>query len=330
MNNQTVFRPNALYYPYINVPENDWFIRVLLYWDNVCSIVPMDYSYNRSKLKPFMIELLDAELVKPVLPLHYVNRIDNFIENFIIHSEKFLEKKHSDNIEYTPTHFTKIHIEKLGHLGNELCKMGLAQESNYPWYLVESSLANDFMLYLASLLSELPQINSRPITDSINELPGNNFNRHRLILDEVLPSPGSIKSVEELKGFKNKNSESLRRFRSYIESNISNISLIKNSEERNDFLNDFKKQVKEDINTIVGRMNEHGWHKINKDRLISYSLIAGGISSAVISGNPMDLILSGIGVLNEIRTRRNETEIYSESGNYYVTYAALAQRKFGK
>lgn len=30
----------VLYFPYISVPESAWFTRVLLYWDEVGSIVP--------------------------------------------------------------------------------------------------------------------------------------------------------------------------------------------------------------------------------------------------------------------------------------------------
>lgn len=31
---------SLLYYPYINLPQNDWTIRALLYYDNVNAIVP--------------------------------------------------------------------------------------------------------------------------------------------------------------------------------------------------------------------------------------------------------------------------------------------------
>lgn len=32
----------VIYYPYINVPQNAWFTTVLLYWDEVGSIIPSD------------------------------------------------------------------------------------------------------------------------------------------------------------------------------------------------------------------------------------------------------------------------------------------------
>ena len=37
---------SLLYYPYINLPQNDWTIRALLYYDNVNTIAPMDSTDN--------------------------------------------------------------------------------------------------------------------------------------------------------------------------------------------------------------------------------------------------------------------------------------------
>ena len=31
---------NALYYPYISIPDNLWLRQVILYWDKICPIVP--------------------------------------------------------------------------------------------------------------------------------------------------------------------------------------------------------------------------------------------------------------------------------------------------
>lgn len=35
-----------LYYPTISIPTNDWLRRSLLYWDEIGSIVPVDYEEN--------------------------------------------------------------------------------------------------------------------------------------------------------------------------------------------------------------------------------------------------------------------------------------------
>jgi hypothetical protein len=48
---------NVIYFPYIRVPESEWFTRVLLYWKQVASIVPYEYIKS-SKLSKFMDALI--------------------------------------------------------------------------------------------------------------------------------------------------------------------------------------------------------------------------------------------------------------------------------
>jgi hypothetical protein len=75
----------AVYFPYINAPNNDWFVRTLLFWDDVACIVPHEYNpyygHGRRRVRPdggtpaerfaHTIELADAGLVRildPELP----------------------------------------------------------------------------------------------------------------------------------------------------------------------------------------------------------------------------------------------------------------------
>lgn len=53
---------NLLYYPYINLPNTDWAIRALLYYDNISSIVPTQYFYEPEQYEPFMREVIQNEL----------------------------------------------------------------------------------------------------------------------------------------------------------------------------------------------------------------------------------------------------------------------------
>ena len=48
-NNQNK-KMNLLYYPYINLPDTEWTIRTLLYYDNVSSIVRPNTFMNRSDM----------------------------------------------------------------------------------------------------------------------------------------------------------------------------------------------------------------------------------------------------------------------------------------
>ncbi|HHT9131146.1 MAG TPA: hypothetical protein ACFYED_01530 [Candidatus Tripitaka californicus] len=73
----------VLYFPYIRVPENEWFTRVLLYWDEIGSIVPSEYIYRPEALGNYMIELLQSGLVRQVFPGDYTHKIPKFEEAFL-------------------------------------------------------------------------------------------------------------------------------------------------------------------------------------------------------------------------------------------------------
>lgn len=59
---------NLLYYPYINLPDTEWTIRTLLYYDNVSAIVPAQYFHEPERYEPFMREAVQNELITPVNP----------------------------------------------------------------------------------------------------------------------------------------------------------------------------------------------------------------------------------------------------------------------
>jgi hypothetical protein len=59
----------ALYYPYIEVPDSPALTRVLLYWDELGSIIPHERSPMR--LRARTRELVDTGLVRPVSPDDY-------------------------------------------------------------------------------------------------------------------------------------------------------------------------------------------------------------------------------------------------------------------
>jgi hypothetical protein len=70
----------AIYFPYINVPEKAWFSRVLLYWDEIRSIVPYRYTQDLGHLSPYMAELMEADLVKPIIPERYAAELSRAME----------------------------------------------------------------------------------------------------------------------------------------------------------------------------------------------------------------------------------------------------------
>ena len=58
----------VLYFPYINVPQNKWFTQILLYWDEIGTILPSQNNHEPILLDDHMRELIDARLVRPIDP----------------------------------------------------------------------------------------------------------------------------------------------------------------------------------------------------------------------------------------------------------------------
>ena len=76
-------RDNALYFPYISVPNDRWTIKTLLYWDRLSSIVPMDHIDSPEQFSPFMHSLVQENLVEQVFPAHHLFEIPDFERCFI-------------------------------------------------------------------------------------------------------------------------------------------------------------------------------------------------------------------------------------------------------
>lgn len=161
----------VLYFPYIRVPENVWFTRVLLYWDEVGSIVPSEYIRVPESLGTYMRELVQAELVKTVVPPDYTYKIPRFREAFLelVDQNQIIANRRGIALERNETF--RIHIEKSGDaLAEALYDRGLARPAGYPWLEVEKLTADLFMAYLASVLGKLEDLQMNPITDRADTL----------------------------------------------------------------------------------------------------------------------------------------------------------------
>jgi hypothetical protein len=71
----------ALYFPYIEVPDSPSLTRVLLYWDQLRSIVPLGRR-GRPRLSDRLSELISLGLVEPVDPAPLLYLVPAFTEGF--------------------------------------------------------------------------------------------------------------------------------------------------------------------------------------------------------------------------------------------------------
>jgi hypothetical protein len=258
----------VIYYPYIRVPQSNWFTRVLLYWDKVGAIVPYDYIENPERLGHYMVGLVREGLVTQVIPGIYLGRVPNFSDAFINYvDQRFLGE--------TPSResWSLIHMEKLQQVGNKLCERGLARKSpsdNYsPWYEVEPRVAGDFMAYLAAVLGQISEAKFCPITDQRDRLlPFKSTVPEReplrkAILRNILPTPARAIEPERLAEFKAKHRDELRRFRIEVEDRLFELSGHWDDQYRNELLQRIVDRMRENIRELTARMQEQkGWPHI--------------------------------------------------------------------
>lgn len=87
-------RNNALYFPYIDVPNDAWTVKALLYWDKLSSIVPMGHMETPDDMSDFMRELMTEGLVEPVFPGQFIHQIERFDESCPTQDSAFKQMMH--------------------------------------------------------------------------------------------------------------------------------------------------------------------------------------------------------------------------------------------
>lgn len=152
-------RQKVLYFPYIAIPRSSWLTQMLLYWDEVGSIVPSDFTYKLERLGSHMKDLVDHRLVRQIVPAQYIGNIPRFKETFVGILDRASFVPLTDKTE-------PIHLEKLDSISEVLLERGLAVRSDkYLFFNVEATAAKLFMSYLAVVLGDLPELRMTPATD---------------------------------------------------------------------------------------------------------------------------------------------------------------------
>lgn len=219
-----------LYYPYINVPRTDWALRTLLYYDTIGSIVPREYIDDpRNNFDPFMLELVRAELVKPLDPMFSLKNPSEFRRNFVNHIEKhelsFRKRAHNNASKRAMLNQQKfsgenIHGEKFDNeIFYSLEQLGLAEREYGNWYKVERSVADLLMKSLATVLAK--DLNMLPTTDQIEftaflSQKTEVIKKRNTILEKLIPFPENI-DYNKLRKFKDNHRDLLISFKNKIE-----------------------------------------------------------------------------------------------------------------
>lgn len=273
-------RDNALYFPYISVPNEAWTMKALFYWDRLSSIVPMEYMHSPEKLSPFMRDLVEEDLVRQIAPAHYVYQIPQLSRSFIAMVEAREERKRTRLTPGIVKPRTQIHMEKLGDIPYYLIERGLANLGQYPWFEVDEDIAQLFMAYLAACLGAIPEINAAPVTNKAlfsaaklsHRLHQQQDGVHRwkardTILHALLPTPAGKIELAEMVRFKRAHGHLLPALRRKIEAQSAAIAILPKSDDRLSATEEFIAKSKLEVDEIIDAMKPT-WDKITMGSLI--------------------------------------------------------------
>lgn len=330
-------RTKALYFPYINLPDDEWLYLMLLYWDQLSSIVPSEYLYNPESLSPHMSTLMREGLVNPLRPQEFIDDKEEFGKPFLDFVRHRVRARRTQLRDGAAAQRIPIHVEKLGQVADELVELNLATYTGYPWYEMDIWVANAFMSYLACLIGNLPEVNSAPITNNAScfqQLAGysgrsfaERIRQREVALGEIFPFPKADLSLNKVIKFKEKYGDELARFRDHIEGLCIDLSNIPDPDDREEKRQVTMRELKPEIDLIAGRIQDT-WQQV----VFLNILPVLGVSGSVILNLQGDqTIAAGLGALSlpaaiyRYFERKRDRELLL---NHPLAYGALLHRQW--
>lgn len=336
---------SLLYYPKINIEDNEWLRNAILYWDEVCSIVPRNCDYL---ISPELQYLEQQDFYRALNPM------DLFISDFRESFEDEVIKRLNYCINVKKDKAVNIHKDKImmpdmntiinyHKMSNKLyCfmeKNNLIQvHGNDVWLQMNSEVANLYMSILAKYLAKIDHNDVVIGTDSTtnfmkayNKAINNNGEICLInVMDRILPSPSLTVPIEDLIKFKNTRRNELLHFREVIDEYESQLKKSEDTSELKHMMVLFSNKLEREISDV---------EKLMKENRIEYrlsslkSLIEIQVPNALFIlgqafGSPRwitGLSLATNGALaigtNILKLRKKQDEVFSNCGFSYLYYA---------
>jgi hypothetical protein len=327
----------VLYFPHIRVPDNEWFTRALLYWDEVGTIVPhAPPDEVREILGEHTLRLMDAGLVSPI-KAGEARDVPRFDEAFIelIEADPTIPTSTAPG---TPRKSFQLHATKVGsELVKYLEARGLMMPTGSSWYTVEERTADLLMTYLACTIGACEYIHMTPITDRAESLavltgdssapraPGTAVSRLEMtVLEGLLPAPAGGVSPKELAKFKEKHGELLRRFRREIETFAVDATTLE-PELRQRRAELFRDDLADQLEEVSARMTPR-WPRIIFGTLCGVVAAAVPVAGAVAGGAALAVAGAAPGLASAVYAAFGDSKQDWQGSS--VAYAALAQNRF--
>jgi hypothetical protein len=330
----------VLYFPHIRVPDNDWFTRALLYWDEVGTIVPhAPPDEVRDILGERTWALIEAGLVVPVRAGEAIH-VPHFDQAFIklIEADPQIPRSKTSDI---PRKTFQLHMTKPGgEITAYLQDRGLLERrADSSWLDVEERTADLLMTYLACTIGASDFMQMTPITDRAESLAVLSGDAQALggsavavsslemtVLEGLLPAPAGGVSAAELAQFKEEHGDLLRGFRREIESFATDATILApDLRQRRAEL--FRDGLQEHVLEIGGRMKRR-WPRIIFGTLCGVLAAATPVAGAVAGGATLAAATGVPGLASAIYAAFGGTK--DDWRGNSVAYAALAQERFGR
>ncbi|TMC49801.1 MAG: hypothetical protein E6J14_06185 [Chloroflexi bacterium] len=308
----------VLYYPYIRVPKSGWFSRLLLYWDDVATIVPDAWLETPEELGPYTQELVQRELVTQVLPscgdVHTMGaRFAMYVQS--LDSEN-LRRRRRDFRRGTAS---RIHVDKMDlHIFTELMREGLCSPASGPWWSVERSTADDYMAALALALAAPEHQEVRgsvgyrwwekvqggvrrvPVTDQAHSLlpvlsgtvaleqhafraratGAENVRRiQAMVLERLFPAPMGVPEPKDIEAFRGRHGDILPTFRREVEARVDEIFRMADPAQEARALDRLEGELVEAIDQVEAYLSESRLGRIARSRFCTVLGFLPGLST---------------------------------------------------
>ena len=308
----------ALYYPYIKVPDEPWFTRVLLYWDRTGAIVPEPLRSERGELGDFGTELLAADLLHLLSPEQFSPERNAFGEAFLECLESDLNYVDSRRRAFADGSYQRLHVAKADRqLLTGLNEVGVARSGRGPWWIVEDGIATEYMAGLAAILCQVQPGETDPVTNRTEQLTpfgaraavpqslrGGQFDIDLPedlqigqveidLLEVVLPSPSQKVTVSGLVSFKERHGELLGRLRAHVERKAIEIAEENDPEIRRRKRAIVSEELAADLAELDTRMRERRWQTDRIGSTLQIVTPLGGATGAVVMGSAVAVPIVG-------------------------------------
>jgi hypothetical protein len=312
---------------------------VLLYWDDVGSIVP---EQLRGRFTPYMRELTEVGLLTPIDTGRWGYEIEGAGMELLDELDQTGETERRSVALGQAVRVPVIHSLKFGghRLVDEFVERGLAERADrahHGWFRVEEKTAGEFMTRLARVLGEKYRMD--PITDRPAPLASVGISVSSAaeagladalaevrmpVLEAILPGPVHPVPPDELKKFKKQHASLLQPFRQRVDAKLVAVAREDDPEARELLLEQARHELVSERDEVSAAMRTFGWRSI-----------ARGIMMAAIpavwtgaTGKAMGLIPAAPGlVFGAVDARRSRVTRKAKLGEP-LAYAALARARF--